>query len=467
MPDSNIESSRPHAIHRVLEELGLVSLYQSTKDIKILCIQRFIRLFAYGASTLVLVAFLRELGISTTRVGLFMTLTLSGDIVVSFLLALFADGVGRRAVLALGAILMTASGIVFATSSNYWILLAAAILGVISPGGNEIGPFRGVEESIVAHLTDPAKRGDVYAWYSLSGTAGGAFGLLTCGWAIHHMRVNLNMDVIDIYRTVFYGYSAIGVLKLISAVILSAAVEVHDEPEPGPSAPTTEDTEQAPLLPAAPQNESQTAPKKKKLLARVSRESIPTVVSLCTLFALDSFASGLAPLSWITYYFKSQYHIEEGKLGSIFFTTSIIAAGSVLVASSLAKRIGNVRTMVFTHIPAAVFLALIPIPNDVHLSVLFLVLRSCIQSMDIAPRAAFLATIIPSKERTVVIGLINVAKTTSSSLGPLITGLLADSNYFWVSFIIAGSLKVCYDLGFLALFKHREHAEARRHSEQE
>lgn len=162
--------------------------------------------------------------------------------------------------------------------------------------GNEIGPFRGVEESIVAHLTDPAKRGDVYAWYSLSGTAGGAFGLLTCGWAIHHMRVNLNMDVIDIYRTVFYGYSAIGVLKLISAVILSAAVEVHDEPEEESLASTAENTEQAPLLPAAPQNESQAAPKKKKLLARVSRESFPTVVTLCTLFALDSFASGLAPL---------------------------------------------------------------------------------------------------------------------------------------------------------------------------
>lgn len=134
MPYNNIDSTRPHAVHKVLEELGLVSLYQSTKDIKILCVQRFIRLFAYGASTLVLVAFLRELGISTTRVGLFMTLTLSGDIVVSFLLALFADGVGRRAVLALGAVLMSASGIVFATSSNYWILLAAAILGVISPG---------------------------------------------------------------------------------------------------------------------------------------------------------------------------------------------------------------------------------------------------------------------------------------------------------------------------------------------
>ena len=134
MSDSNEEAPRPNAARKVLEELGLVSLYHSTNDVKILCAQRFIRLFAYGSSTLVLVAFLRELDISATWVGLFMTLTLGGDIVIRFLLAMFADGIGRRAVLALGAILMTASGIVFATSSNYWVLLAAAIFGVISPG---------------------------------------------------------------------------------------------------------------------------------------------------------------------------------------------------------------------------------------------------------------------------------------------------------------------------------------------
>ncbi|KAG8672432.1 hypothetical protein FPOAC2_05820 [Fusarium poae] len=456
MSDSNDAVSQPPVANRVLQELGLLSLYNSTRDIKILCVQRFIRLFAYGSSTLVLVAFLRELGVSTTRVGLFMTLTLAGDIIISFILALFADGVGRRFVLALGAVLMTASGIVFATSSNYWILLAAAILGVISPGGNEIGPFRGIEESIVAHLTDPAKRGDVYAWYSLCGTAGGAFGLLTCGWLIHHMRVNLGMDVADVYRNVFYGYSTIGVLKLVSALVLSAAVEAHDEP-----ASDTDANEQAPLLTQPNQVQAPIqAPPKKQLRAKISRESVPVVVSLCALFALDSFASGLAPLSWITFYFKSKYHIEEGKLGSIFFTTSIIAAGSVLVASSLAKRFGNVKTMVFTHIPSSIFLALIPIPGEVHVSVLFLVLRSCTQSMDIAPRSAFLAAIIQPNERTVVIGLINVAKTTAQSLGPLITGLLADSDYFWVAFIMAGSLKVCYDLGFLGLFKHREHAAA-------
>jgi hypothetical protein len=163
--------------------------------------------------------------------------------------------------------------------------------------GNEIGPFRGIEESIVAHLTDPAKRGDVYAWYSLCGTAGGAFGLLTCGWVIHHMRVNLGMDVIDVYRNVFYGYSAIGVLKFISAVVLSVAVEVHDEVDKQTPASNAATNEQAPLLTQSGQASTPNqAPPKKQLRAKVSRESIPVVVSLCALFALDSFASGLAPL---------------------------------------------------------------------------------------------------------------------------------------------------------------------------
>lgn len=118
---------------KVLGELGLMSLYQSHASVKLLCTQRFVRLFAHGASTLVLVSFLRELGISTTHIGLLMTLTLAGDVAISFLLVLFADGVGRRVTLAIGALLMAGSGVVFALCINYWLLLAAAIFGVISP----------------------------------------------------------------------------------------------------------------------------------------------------------------------------------------------------------------------------------------------------------------------------------------------------------------------------------------------
>lgn len=118
---------------KVLEELGLVSLYSSSFDVKLLCLQRFVRLFAYGISTLVLVAYLEVLGATKTEIGLFMTLTLVGDVCISFLLTLFADALGRKAILALGSILVVASGLVFATSGNYWVLLVAAIVGVISP----------------------------------------------------------------------------------------------------------------------------------------------------------------------------------------------------------------------------------------------------------------------------------------------------------------------------------------------
>lgn len=127
------EEARRGIGQRVLDEVGLVSLYKSSRDIKLLIVQRFVRLFAYGCSTLVLVAYLEALSISKTHIGLFMTLTLAGDVCISFVLTLIADALGRRAVLILGAALMTFSGAMFAIFGNYWILLIAAIVGVISP----------------------------------------------------------------------------------------------------------------------------------------------------------------------------------------------------------------------------------------------------------------------------------------------------------------------------------------------
>ena len=122
-----------YLLSKLGEELGVYSILHSSRDTKLLCLQRFTRLFAYGASTLILALYLSSLGSSDARIGLFMTLTLLGDVVISFLLTLVADGLGRRRILVLGAALMSASGVVFAISGNYWILVAASIFGVISP----------------------------------------------------------------------------------------------------------------------------------------------------------------------------------------------------------------------------------------------------------------------------------------------------------------------------------------------
>ncbi|KAE8148603.1 major facilitator superfamily domain-containing protein [Aspergillus avenaceus] len=466
---------------KILTELGLLSLWQSSRDVELLCAQRFVRLFAYGGSTLILASYLSALGISDARIGLFMTLTLVGDVVISFFLTLFADTMGRKAVLLLGSILMAGSGVIFALFGNFWVLLAAAVLGVISPSGNEIGPFRAVEESTLAHLTPHELLSDIFAWYSLIGTAGTALGMMACGWAINLLQVIRGWQFLGACQAIFFAYAAIGVVKFILSLALSSNVEAEEKQDP--TQQQGDNTETRPLL------DSLAQPKTKPLFSLLKDENLVSLVTrLSILFALDSFASGLASLyvgirskwiyilitmpiayeycvdycrSWMTYFFKRKFALPEAKLGSIFFTTSIIAAASMLVASSIAKRFGNIKTMVFTHLPSAICLALIPVPNILPLALTFLILRACSQNMDVAPRSAFLAAALPSDKRTAIMGAINVVKTGSQSLGPLLTGVLANHGFFGLSFTIAGSLKAIYDIGMLLSFAKREPARRR------
>ncbi|MCJ1387587.1 hypothetical protein MMC18_000430 [Xylographa bjoerkii] len=174
---------------------------------------------------------------------------------------------------------------------------------------------------------------------------------------------------------------------------------------------------------------------------------------------MNSFASGLVPQSWISYFFTNKFDLAPGVLGSLFFVTSVISAFSNLVASALSKRIGLVKAMVFTNLPAAIMLTLIPLPYSPMLAMFFLILRSCTNSMDNAPRSAFLAAVVLPSERTLTMGIVNIVKTSSQSIGPVITGFLAEAHIFWIAFLVAGGLKVLYDLGILAAFVNHKTRE--------
>lgn len=191
---------------------------------------------------------------------------------------------------------------------------------------------------------------------------------------------------------------------------------------------------------------------KRSIWPQISPSSRSILIKLSFLFAFDSFASGLTPQSWITYFFTRKFSLPEGQLGTLFFVTNILASVSNLVAASIAKRIGLIKTMVFTHLPSAILLALIPVPSNVILAMAFLVLRASMQSMDQAPRQAFLSAVVLPNERTAVMGVLNVVKTLSQSGGPVATGWLASLNKFWVAFVVAGSLKAGYDLTILKMF---------------
>ena len=448
----------PRVLQKIYEELSLRAIAEAPVDVRVLYMQRLVRFAAYGLTTLVLALFLRNLGITEERIGLFMTLTLVGDVAISLVLTIIADGVGRRRMLAFGAVSMACSGVVFALTSNYWVLLAAAVFGVISPSVNEIGPFRAIEESTLAHLVTKEDRTSILAWYTMCGFIGTSLGIVTCGWVVRALQLKLGWTPLESYRVVFYTYAVLGLIKFILCLVLSDRCEPEKKAEQVSSSADS-DSERRPLLTQDPINatkdpvsRSSKTSKLRSILPELSSESASLVWKLCLLFALDSLGSGLSPASWLTYFFNQKFHLSEGKLGSVFFIASICSAISNLFAASLAKRLGLIKTMVFTHVPASIALSLIPIPENAGIAIALLAFRASTNSMDQAPRQAFLAAAVLPGERTAVMGVVNVVKTMSQSIGPVLTGLLASRSLFWVAFVVAGALKLLYDFLILAMF---------------
>ena len=332
----------------------------------------------------------------------------------------------------------------------------------MSSSGNEIGPFRAIEESTLAQLTPKEIRSDIFAWYTLIGNVGTACGSIASGWIVQALLRGGEWFETSAYRVIFGIYAVLGIVKLLLAFMLSDKCEpgqpkqeyeeVHQMDDVGPEDPLSDDEDSQEGHTQSKARAPLPEMKRKSIWPAISPASRSILIKLCLLFAVDSLASGLVPLSWVTYFFSRKFKISEGQLGTLFFITNIISSISNLVASSLAKRIGLIKTMVFTHLPSAIFLALIPLPSHAWLSIIFLVLRSCMQNMDQAPRQAFLSAVVLPSERTAMMGVVNVVKTLSQSGGPIATGWLAGIGKFWIAFLIAGAMKASYDLAILKIF---------------
>src|SRR5437879_1374189 len=187
------------------------TLRNLTRDGWLLFLTRFLRLFAYGSLSVVLVFYLIGLGLSESQTGLLLTLTLAGDTVVSLYLTTRADRIGRRRMLVVGAILMAAAGMAFAFTSNFLLLIFAGTIGVISPSGNEVGPFLSIEQAALSHVIPGRSRTEVFAWYTLAGSLATAFGAL-CGGTLTHALQKTAITPVVSYRVVVICYAALGVL---------------------------------------------------------------------------------------------------------------------------------------------------------------------------------------------------------------------------------------------------------------
>jgi len=386
-------------------------------------------MFAYGFLSVVLVLYLSELGFSAAAIGLLLTLTLVGDTLISLWITTSADRIGRRRMLILGAGLMLAAGIVFALTHNFVILLAAATIGVISPSGNEVGPFLAIEQASLAQIGARDKRTGLLAWYNLAGSFATAAGAL-CGGGLAQALQGFGIAKTDSYRAVIIGYGLAGILLIVFFLRLSPAIE----------------------SPRAAEG-LHAAGKQTKLLFGLHK-SKGVVLRLSALFSLDAFAGGFVIQSFMAYWFHLRFAVEPAVLGAIFFGANILAGISALSASWIAKRIGLIRTMVFTHIPSNVLLILVPLMPSLPLAIIVLLLRFSISQMDVPTRQSFTLAVVEPDERSAAAGVTNVARTSGASLSPTIAGaLMSHLALLGLPFVIAGGLKIVYDLVLYRAFK--------------
>jgi MFS family permease len=395
-----------------------------TRDAWLLFAARAVRMSGYGALGVVLVLYLASAGFDAGQIGILLTLTLVGDTLISLYLTTHADRIGRRRTLIIGAVLMVAAGVVFAGTPGFLVLLIAGTIGVLSPSGNEVGPFLPIEQASLTEVTPPNRRTSIYAWYNLTGSVATAVGALIAGLVVGVLR-GAGWSELDAYRVILVSYALRGLLIVAIVRMVSPAIEV-------PPVDTS--------------------------IARTLglHKSRGVVFRLAALFSLDAFGGGLIVQSLLAYWFHSRFGLPEPVLGAIFFGANILAAVSALAAARIAARIGLINTMVFTHLPSNVLLILVPLMPTVELAILVLLARFSISQMDVPARQSYTVSIVEPDERSAAAGVTGVARTTGAALSPLIAApLFASATLASVPFFLAGGLKIAYDLILWRLFRSR------------
>ena len=403
------------------------------RDGKLLFVTRCLRLFGYGLISVILVLYLAEIGITKVDIGLLLTLTLVGDTAVSLVITTTADRIGRKKMLIVGALLLAGAGIVFGLTRNYWLLLAAATVGVISPSGNEVGPFLSIEQACLSQIVPGEKRTAVFAWYNLMGSVATAFGALAGGGTVYGLK-HAGWTPTDSFRMVIYGYAALGVVLAGLFLWLSAAVEL---PAGG--------TRSGPVFLGL-------------------HKSKRVVFKLSSLFALDAFAGGFVVQSMVVLWFTMKFPgVSELMLGGIFFGANILAGISALSAVALARRIGLIQTMVYTHIPSNMLLILVPLMPNLPLAITMLLLRFSISQMDVPTRQSYTMAVVEPDERSAASGITGVARTAGAAISPSLAGmLLAVPGMISVPFFLGGGLKIVYDVLLYRSFKAVKPDEERK-----
>ena len=390
----------------------------TSADGKRLLATRALRGLADGAVSVLLPSYLTAIGFSSMRVGAIVFGTLLGSAALTLWVGLAAHRLGRRRVMLAACALMFATGIGFATVTAFWPLFFIAVVGTLNPSAGDVSLFLPVEQAALAETVAATDLTAIFSRYNVAGAMTGALGALASGLpATIAARMGWNPIIAE--RSGFIAYSAIALIAATIYWSLTPAIEA--EPIPLGTAPLA--------------------------------QSRGIVIRLSVLFSLDSFGGGLAIQSLLALWLFRRFHLSVQAAGAFFFVTGLLGAFSQLASSWFVARLGRIRTMAYTHIPANLFLILAGTMPTAPLALTFLLLRSSMSSMDVPARQSYVMAVVPPEERAAAAGVTNVPRSLASAMAPLPAGALLDYSLFGWPLILGGACKLIYDALLLIQFR--------------
>jgi MFS family permease len=384
------------------------------KDGKVILIEKAVRTVPYGFLGVLFSVYLSQLGLDAFLIGVVLALTVASSAIYTLFASVFADSLGRKRTLIFFALTDALAGALLFSSDSMWAPIAAGIVGNMTVGAGEVGPFLTLEQAILPGSSDSRRRTLGFSVYNLVGYISSSAGALLVG-----LPQYLGPGIVG-YRPLFLGYLASGLLGAYLYSKLSKRVEKEKTASPS--------------------------------ITVLSEASKPVVRRLSALFALDSFGGGFIGISILSYYFYEKYSLQLSSLGLLFAGTQIVTAISFLVAERIARQIGLIKTMVYTHIPSNLLLAIIPFVSSAPIAVGLLLSRQSLSQMDVPTRQSYLMSVVPETDRTPAAGFTNVSRSIAQTFSPSIAGYAIVTLWLGSPFVIAGTLKVGYDLALYKIF---------------
>ncbi len=389
----------------------------ATTDARVLLFSRGIRAFTDGYVSVLLPVYLTRLGFGGLRIGGITTATLVGSSALTLVVGLIAYRFKRRHLLFSAAILMAFTGLGFVFAHAFWPLLVVAFVGTLNPSSGDVSIFLPLEQSLLPQTVSDKERTALFGRYSLVGALMGAVGALFAGVP----------SLVSAHTSISFGRALDGTFwlyTLAGLVVLMLYRDLSPRIEPGTGTPD------APL-----------------------RESRRIVYLMAALFSLDSFGGGFVVQSLLALWLFQRYHLSIGAAGTIFFWTGVLSAFSFPIAVRLARRIGLVNTMVYTHLPSNIFLLLVPFMPNLPLALLLLLARSALSQMDVPTRNSYVMAVVTPAERPAAASVTTVPRSLATAASPLLSGYLFGLSPFGWPLVIGGALKGVYDLLLLVMFK--------------